>query len=516
VEAEPATGFTRTVVRGAGVAGAGFGLTQVLSLGFALVLARVAAPRDFGEFAAGSILVGIGVLFSESGMLAAVIQRRDRLEEAANTALVSTMLAGVGLGLLALALSPLIGVIFDSERIGFVAAALSGVVLLSSMQVVPNALMQRRFAFVRRVVIDPLGIIAFGVTATVACASGLAVWGLVLGSYAALLVQAVSCWSFARWRPSPRLASFAMWRELNVFSKFVVGSELVVRARVILETVLLGRFVGTSGLGQYTYAMRIAGQPLWALVSAASYVLYPAFARIAPNESRFQLAFVRTLRWVALISLPLSLVLFPLGLPLTVLLLGETWRPAGEAVMGLCFFAAGQSLAGIAGEAFKATGRSDLLMKRDLVSLAATAALVSALLPFEIVGVAVAVSVSSVCVAAYALHRVSRILGLSPARLLAEVWPALLSALAMAVSLYPIDRLLLDASGREPALGLAILALEGLLAGLIYLGFLRLLAPDMANDLLSAAKTGWKRARRRHGRDSEPGAVGPTLSSNGV
>jgi O-antigen/teichoic acid export membrane protein len=496
------------------VAGAGFALTQVLSVSFALVLARVAAPRDFGEFAAGSILVGIGILFSESGMLAAVIQRRDRLEEAANTALVSTLLAGVGLALLSLALSPLVAVIFDSDRIGLVAAALSGAVFLSSIQVVPNALMQRRFAFVRRVVIDPLGIIGFGVTATVACASGLAVWGLVLGSYVALLVQAVSCWGFARWRPSLRLASFAMWRELNVFSKFVVGSELVVRARAILETVLLGRFVGTSGLGQYTYAMRIAGQPLWALVSAASYVLYPAFARIAPEESRFQLAFVRTVRWVALISFPLSLVLFPLGETLTVLLLGENWRPAGEAVMALCLFAAGHSLAGIAGEAFKASGRSDLLLKRDLVSLLLTAGFITVLLPVGIVGVAAAVSLSSVCMAAYALHRVSRVLALPLASLVGQVWPPALSAFAMALMLYPIDRLVLDPSNREPMLAFVFLVLETILGGVLYVVLVRLLAPEMANDLLAAVKAGWQRVRRRP--DPKPGAIETRFSSNGV
>ena len=119
---EPAAGLTRTVVRGAGIAGLGFASTLALNFGFYLVLARLATPDDFGVLAAGSLSVGLGMVFAESGMLAAVIQRRDRVEEAANTAFVSTVLGGVALTLLALALAPLIGVVFDSHRIGEVAA----------------------------------------------------------------------------------------------------------------------------------------------------------------------------------------------------------------------------------------------------------------------------------------------------------------------------------------------------------------------------------------------------------
>jgi O-antigen/teichoic acid export membrane protein len=500
-EPQPRQGFTSTVLRGAGIGGAGFVLTQTLSVAFAVVLARVATPENFGEFAAGSILIAVGGILSESGMLAALIQRRDRIEEAANTAFAATILAGIGLGLLALGLAPAVGLLFDDRDVGVVAAAMSGVLVLNAFQIVPNALMQRRFSFLRRVVTDPLGIIGFGATAAVACAAGMGVWGLVLGAYVGTFVHASVCWLLARWRPRPRLASFSMWRELNAFSKYVVGSELVVRSRSLLETFLLGRFVSTASLGQYTYAVRIAGQPHWALVNAAYFVIYPTFARIAPDEQRFQSAFLRALRWVALISLPLSLILFPFGEPLAVLLLGQTWRPAGEAVMALCLFAAGHSLAGLAGEAAKAAGRSDLLLKRDLVSLFLAAASMLALLEFGVVGIAAAVSLSSAGMAAYALHRLSRILDLPLRRLVEEIWPPTVAAVGMAAVFYPLEHLVLDAGGREPLPGLALLAVEGALAVLIYVVLVRLLAPATAGELFRAAGMGWSRVSRRRPND---------------
>ena len=70
---------------------------RLLTLGFYIVLARLATPEEFGQFAAASIVVNVGLLFTESGMLAALIHRRDRIEAAASTAVVSTALGGLTL-----------------------------------------------------------------------------------------------------------------------------------------------------------------------------------------------------------------------------------------------------------------------------------------------------------------------------------------------------------------------------------------------------------------------------------
>src|SRR4029453_12389652 len=99
------------------------------------------------------------------GMLSALIQRRDRLDEAADTALVATLVAGLLLGLVGLGLAPLVGRFFGSHEATLVAAAMSGCVLVRQVAVVPDALLQRRFSFARRLVAEPLSIVAFGVAA---------------------------------------------------------------------------------------------------------------------------------------------------------------------------------------------------------------------------------------------------------------------------------------------------------------------------------------------------------------
>ena len=126
-------------VRGARLALLGWGLSQGLTFIAYIVLARLATPTDFGQFAAAMILVGVGNLLGESGMMAALINRRDRIEEAASTAFFALFAGGFLLTLGALALSPLVGLYYHSSRVGLLAAALSASVLIRMLTIVPDS-----------------------------------------------------------------------------------------------------------------------------------------------------------------------------------------------------------------------------------------------------------------------------------------------------------------------------------------------------------------------------------------
>src|SRR4051794_17465403 len=101
------------VVRGVGVAAAGLMLSQGLYFVAYLVIARLISPAELGHYSAATVIVGLGFLLTDSGMHAALIHRRDRLDEAANTALFATVLGGLGLSGGALACAPILGAVFD-------------------------------------------------------------------------------------------------------------------------------------------------------------------------------------------------------------------------------------------------------------------------------------------------------------------------------------------------------------------------------------------------------------------
>jgi PST family polysaccharide transporter len=487
-----------TVIRGAGLAGGGYVLAQALNLGFYLALARLATPADFGDLAAASLIVGISLLVTESGMMSAVIQRRDRLEEAANTALVSTALAGLLFSLVALAASPLIGMFFDSDRVGHVAAALSGVIFLRTLTTVPDALLQRRFSFFRRVIIEPLGVVAFGVAAVIATSNGLGVWGLVIGQYAFTVNDLILSWVFVRWRPRLRLASFGMWRELVAYGRHILVATTILRVGEQADTIWLGRFLGAAPLGQYRYGYRLSSTPYTALLAGASYVLFPAFARIAEQRERFEAAFRRALGWMSFVAFPSGLMLLALGQPLAVILFGDVWRAAGGAAMAMCLYPAMSSLSSIASEALKAHGRPDLLTRMHTLTTVLTAALMGALLPLGLNGVAAALSIGAAVSGVYAISLVHRTIGFSLADMVAEIWPSAAAALAMGLPLLALDRLVVHAGDHATAPGALLLSGEAAAGGLVFLAVSAILQPQRLRELRAGA--GRVLRRRSEGR----------------
>ncbi len=494
---QPPDSMSGAVVRGVGLAGIGYVLSQIISFATYLALAKLATPADFGEFAAGTIVVGVGMTLSESGMLAALIQRKDRLEEALNSAFLATLVGGVAFSLLALAAAPVIGFFFHSHEVGIVAAVMSGWMLLRLATIIPDASLQRRFSFFRRVIVDPLGVIAFAAGSIFAAAAGMGVWALIIGTYAQASVNVIAAWALAGWRPQPRLATIGMWRELARFGRPVLGAEFIRRIVSEIPVVAIGRFLSTGALGQFTYASRVASQPLGAIINVGGYVLLPAFSRLSAHDARFRAALLRALRWVCVLAFPAGMIMVPLGMPAVVLIFGEQWRQAGYGAMALGGACAALALDSIASEAWKAYGRPDMLPRMHGLSLLLTAICVGALVSFGLVGVTIGISVSAIGVAAYAVRGMSRVIDIPIRRLLAEIWPPAVAAVAMAAGLVCLEFLVVHADRQGTIAGLALLTGETLLGVVLYLCALAVVACATVRELLTALR-GLIARRRAH------------------
>jgi O-antigen/teichoic acid export membrane protein len=490
-------GLGETVVRGVGMAGLGYVGAQVLTLGVFLVLARLISPHEFGVFTAGSVFATFGALFTESGMMAALIHRKDRIEEAAATAVLATFAGGIAFSLASLAASPLLGLLFHDHRVGEIGAAMSGVLLIRSVIVVPEALLQRRFSFLRRMVIQPVGVIALGVGSIIAAANGLGAWSMVIGYYAAALIDAILSWGLVKWRPDFRKASFGMYRELVAYGRHVLASIMVLRLNEQVPVVLLGRFVGSNPLGQYRYAERMSSTSLLVVIQSASYVLFPALARITDDRERFRQACLRSLRLMCAVAFPLGLILVPLGVPLAVIVFGETWKDAGYATMALAGVPVGGAIVGFATEVVKADGKPQVLVNLQAVMLVVTIVASVALLWIGLIGVAVGTSIGALAAGAYALWKTRSLLESSVREMLGSILPSAVAAMVMAGALVPVQFALIDASSLGTIGGLALIAAESLVAAVIYLGCLRLLAPSTAGDLFSLLRKLTDRLRHR-------------------
>jgi O-antigen/teichoic acid export membrane protein len=477
----------RRVVRGGTLASLGSLTSQAISLIGFIVLARLAPPSTFGAYAAASILTGASLLFAESGMQSAVIQRPDRVQEAASTAFAANVVGALGLAGIAATLAPLIGLFFHSGEIARVAAALAGTIPLNAASIVPGALLARRVSY-RFALIGPFESLAYATAAITALAGGLGLWGLVLATYAAAGARTTIVWVISGWRPSFGLVSWEMWRSLSRYGRPVVLSSFFDEVGRAGGTAVVGRMLNTSALGQFRSAQRLVLQPNTAIVYGSAYVLLPAFSRIWQNEKRFHDSILRALRTLMLMIFPVSLVFIPLGRPFATVLLGQPWRGAGPIMMAMAGVGIAAALGSISAETFKATGRTGLLPRLHALSALLPVALMFALRDLGAPGMGLAVSLGTGMVAVYAIHTLSRITSIPLGVILGEIRPAATSGIVMVGGTFVLDRLLVHAGQSHAVAGALLLVLDLVGAVSLYLGSLCLLSRGSVLELKELTK----------------------------
>ena len=481
LETEPWTettaGLTSRLKRGAGMAGIGMVIAQIVTVAQTVVLGRLLGPHEVGVFTAGSVMMGFMAAFGLAGLYQALIQREHDIEDAANTALIVTVATGLLLAAAVLVASPLVGAVFHDSRVGLIAAASSGIILVHSFVSVPDALMQRTFQFKRRLIISPAVALTFASVSIVFALFGYGAWAMVIGTYASNIMWVLLSWWMAKWRPFRGRFSFRIWREMAGFSLPMLIGGIAERSRETVEQVLVGRALGAAGLGQFRYGCRMALLPPQALVGVCAYVLFPAFSRISGDGTRFRQAFLRALGWVWLAALPVGALLVAVGQPVVVLLLGEQWRPAGTAVSAMAGIALGSALNSVAWEALKGAGRSGLLNWLTAIFVGLGLPLFVLLLPFGLVGVGVALSVTYVVVGFVSLALARSVVGVSVRDTIACVVPPTVSALIALGVVMPLERFVARSDQFPTLLGLASIIAECVLFSVVYIGALRLISP---------------------------------------
>ena len=417
-----------TVGRGALISAMTLGLTQVISFVSTIWLARLLTPSEVGIYTAATVLSAVFLTVSDGGLRLALIQRERDIDDAADTVFWATAAVGLCSSIAALATAPVLGYIFHNDLVAAVAMSTSGLLLLSSLTHVPDGLMQRRFNFLRRLVVDPSRAIAYSAVAIALAAAGFGVWSMVLGQYAAVVVWLIGSWTLGRWRPGRGRPSLRMWRELARFAYPLAISNLVVYARETAEITIVGRVLGQAALGNYRYGTRLGMLPGNAAFEIGGYVLFPAFSRLAADTYRLQAAFLRALRWVWFAAAPVAALVISLGEQAVVLVLGQRWHDAGLLLVALSGAGLGLALQAVANDAIKAVGRNSLLNWTSAIEILLGIGLVLTLLPLGLVGVGLAISTTEIVSALVVLAFARSIIGFRFKPILRMLTPPAISA----------------------------------------------------------------------------------------
>lgn len=428
--------------------------TWGVGFGTRIVLARLLAPHDFGLVALVTLVQGAVLLFGLRGVSAALIQRPDDHDEHANASFWLNPLIGGVIGVLVLATAPQVARAFAEPLL----APLLRVAALSFF-IVPwgathAALLAKTLDVPRVTVAQALLGTATSVGMVGMALLGYGVWSFIVPGVLADPFRVYLHWRLCPWRP--RLAvTLGRWRELVRYARHIWAADALRYCVDNTDYLLVGRLLGASPLGLYTFAFR---QSMFAVHNAtpiAVRIAFPTFALLQTRQELLRRHVAKSLLLLMSVTLPLQLGQLALAPEYVAVVYSAKWLPAVDAFRVLLVYGISVAAAMLVRQVLSAVGQPQVVWRFHALVWPVLAA--GALLGVRagITGVALAVGVTLGLGSWVFIVSALRLLQWPVGSLLAPLAAPALSSAAMYAVVAGLRHLLLTA-GASPAAVLAV------------------------------------------------------------
>ena len=300
----------------------------LLTIAATAALARLIEPADFGLFAMVTAITNFIARFRNLGLSGATVQRAEVTHAQISTLFWINVGFGTALGLIVVAVAPLVSAFYDEPRLTAITCALAVTFPLSGLTVQHQALLRRRMRFGAFAVVDVLALLVSIAAAVVAAYGGLRYWALVLQQGVLALGLAVGVWIACGWRPGPPMRHAGV-RSMVAFGGNLTGAELLNAAVRQLDKMLIGRCFGKEPLGFYSKAFQLLLLPIQQIGLPVTQVAVSTLSRLQNDPPRFRAFYCQGLQVMAAAGMPIVVFMFVVAEDVILTVLGPRW---GETV----------------------------------------------------------------------------------------------------------------------------------------------------------------------------------------
>lgn len=314
-------------------------LLQIINFGSMFLLTVFLSPDIFGIYFVVTAVVNFLNYFSDIGLAAALVQKKDAItEEDLKTTFTIQQILVIGLVCLSLFFSFRIGKFYNLSPNGIqLLRALIIAFFLSSLKTVPSILLERKLDF-GKLVFPQIGeTVVFNLVAVFFAWKGMGVnsftWAvLARGVVGLILIYIVSPWKIGfsiNREAAKKLLSFGIPFQTN---------SLLALLKDDLLTVFLGKRLPFVEVGYIGWAQKWANMPLRFVMDNVIRVSFPAYSRVQHDLNALRSGVERALFGVCLISFPILIGLAAMAFPLVNILPKYLkWQPALICLYLYCF-----------------------------------------------------------------------------------------------------------------------------------------------------------------------------------
>lgn len=346
--------------------GFGYGMMQVLNLVFGIFLSRLLSPSDYGIVGALTIFSALAVIFSESGFILAIVNKKTISRKDYDSVFwFNVAMSGI-IYLILWFCAPLIARFYSQPEmiplsrfifIGFVASALAST---------PSAYFFRNLDVKTRTKSQLTALGLSGVAGVIAAFAGLAYWAIAIQTVTYTGFNSLLLWIQCPWRPKLSF-SFSALKDMLPFSLKQLAVSVFTQFNNNIFSVLLGRFYGMKTTGYYTQGNKWTSMGTVTISGMLLGVGQPVLRQTIDDRERLHRVFRRLLRFTCLVSFPAMFGLDIVSREFIVILITDKWLDSVSVMQILCIGGAFIPVSTLYGNLFNSIGRPGIYMWNTII-----------------------------------------------------------------------------------------------------------------------------------------------------
>lgn len=297
------------------------GLVEVVTFS---IMSRLLSKEDFGYYAAISAIVVVFASFAETGIGAAIIQRKQIDTNYINNAFTLSLIFGATVMSILIFSSSLISNIIADNNIRFPLILMSITLLLNCLISVNVSIMYRKLQFLKVGFIHLFSLVLTSIVAIILAIKGFGFYAILVKAILTSVSTYILSLVFCRTRFSFSLNKNTV-KSIFRFSGWLMASVVFRNFAQQVDRLMMPNLLSVTTLGAYNRPKDFVNQISGKINSIFDIVLFPVLSSIQDDKTRLSSAFRRSFHFLNILSTLLSLA-FILNSELIIrVFFGEEW-----------------------------------------------------------------------------------------------------------------------------------------------------------------------------------------------
>lgn len=444
-----------------------------------LLLARLLSPDVYGIVGMLTVFICVIQVFIDCGFSQALIAKQEKTQIDFSTAFYFNIGVGIIGYIVLFVVAPFVAIFYKVEVLSPILRVLGIGVFINSLCVVQSAQFSISLDFKTPAKIGVYTNLFSGIIGIILAYCGYGVWALVFQQLLSNILYAILLWTCSGWRPSNEFSkkSFCyLWQ----YGSKILATSLIQQIYDNLYPLVIGKFFSARQLGIYSRAQGFASLPSSNISSILGGVTFPILSKINSDIPRLVSVYRRMIKSAAFLVFPLMFGVLSLANPIIKFLLNEQWNDCIYILQLLCCALIWQPISFINLSILKVMGRTDVILKLEIIKRIVGVISIVCSVPFGIIGMCKGYILLYIFCFSINTYYIGKITKINLLQYVKDILPALVNSIIMCLLILGVISYV-----SSNILSLIVGTITGVL---YYVCSSKLLFPNTLNETLSLLK----------------------------